>query len=102
MLKETDEMRQARHDLQLLSASDPVAYSNMMRHVAAYSFAFGPGQPPELIGAPVPGDFDAGVRRAEARMRCLPASGALRTVHREGCLHCIRIVGQEISPRSRR
>lgn len=37
MMKETEEMRQARHDLQLLTASDPAAAGNMMRHVVALS-----------------------------------------------------------------
>ena len=37
MMNETDEMRQARQNLQLLSASDPAATSNMMRYVAATS-----------------------------------------------------------------
>lgn len=36
-VEETDEMRRARHELQLLSASDPAAGANMMRHVVAYS-----------------------------------------------------------------
>ncbi len=37
MLNETEEMRQARHELQLLTASDPAAAGNMIRHVAALS-----------------------------------------------------------------
>lgn len=37
MMNETEEMRQARYDLQMLSASDPAASANMMRYVAAYS-----------------------------------------------------------------
>lgn len=195
-MKETEEMRQARHDLQMLSASDPAASANMLRHVAAYAimvtgrrgrerrdgepqigggfvlthdadklkaaavrksgtdylyiafdvddasappvaagvfrkqddvmyvyghcrlwspandarallvpqgqgdyvgyFAFRPGQPFKLVNAPVPGDLDAGFRRADARLRRLLESDALRNVHREGFLHCIHNVGQEI------
>lgn len=34
-MKETKEMREARHQLQELSASDPLARANMLRHVAA-------------------------------------------------------------------
>lgn len=36
MMKETEEMRDARHALQELAASDPAAATNMLRHVAAY------------------------------------------------------------------
>lgn len=36
-MNETDEMRQARHALQDLSASDPAASANMLRHVVAHS-----------------------------------------------------------------
>lgn len=196
MITETEEMRQARHDLQLLSASDPAAGANMLKHVAAYSimlsgrrgrerrghepqigagfvlthgghklcaaaarrsgtdylyiafdvddasvapvaagvfrqqgddmivygncvlwspandgrallvpqgggdyvgyFAFRPGQPFKLVDAPLPGDFDAGARRAANRMQRLLASEALRHVYREGYLHCIQNEGQEI------
>jgi len=35
MINETNEMRDARHELQTLSASDPLAQANMLRHVAA-------------------------------------------------------------------
>lgn len=35
MINETIEMRAARHELQTLSASDPIAQANMLRHVAA-------------------------------------------------------------------
>lgn len=196
MTNETEEMRQARHNLQLLTASDPAAAGNMMRHVAALSimlsgrrgrerrdhepqvgagfrlthgahhlcaaaarrsgtdyiyiafdvddatapplatgvfrqqgddmvvygncalwspandgrallvprgegdyvgyFAFRPGQRLKLVEAPVPGDFAAGVRRAERRLGRLLASDALRGVHREGYMHCIHNQGQEI------
>lgn len=196
MMHETDEMRQARFELQLLSASDPAAAANMLRYVAAYSImltgrrgrdrqenepqlgsgfllthgdhqlhaaaarrsktdyiyiafdvddaasapiaagvfrqqgehmvvygdcrlwspandgrallvpqgegdyvgylAFRPGQPLKLVDAPVPGDFEAGVRRANARLDRLLASDALRDVHREGYMHRIHNEGQEI------
>lgn len=196
MMNETEEMRQARHDLQLLTASDPAAAGNMMRHVVALSimlsgrrgrerrdrepqmgsgflltlgahklcaaaarrsgtdyiyiafdvddaaapplatgvfrqqgddmvvygncvlwspandgralliprgdgsyigyFAFRPGQPLRLVEAPLPGDLAAGIRRAEARMRGLLGSDALREVHREGFMHRIHNQGQEI------
>lgn len=36
-MNETEEMRQVRHALQDLSASDPAASANMLRHAAAYS-----------------------------------------------------------------
>lgn len=194
--EETDEMRQARHDLQLLSASDPAAGANMMKYVAAYSmlltgrrgrnrrpnepqlgagfvlthgdqnlcaaaarrsgtdyiyiafdvddaavppvaagvfreqngamfvygdcrlwspandgrailvpmgvgpevghFAFRPGRPLRLVEAPVPGDLEAGFRRASARMQRLLASDDLRDVHRQGYMHLIHNVGQDI------
>ncbi|KQT33679.1 hypothetical protein ASG29_06615 [Sphingomonas sp. Leaf412] len=194
--EETEEMRQARHDLQLLSASDPAAGANMMKYVAAYSimltgrrgrdrrqgepqlgagfvlthgdqnlcaaaarrsgtdyiyiafdvddaagpplaagvfrkqddnmfvygdcrlwspandgrallvpmgigpevghFAFRPGRTLKLVDAPVPGDLQAGLRRASARMQRLLSSDALRDVHREGYMHCIHNVGQDI------
>ena len=196
MMNETAQMRQARHDLHLLSASDPAASGNMLRHVAAYSvmvtgrrgrerqaaepqvvggfvfthgehqlpavavrrsgvetiylgfdvddaagppvaagvfrrqgdgvilygncrlwspandgrallvpcgegspvgyLAFRPGQPLRLVEAPVPGDLEAGFRRARMRMQRLLASEALRDVHREGYLHRIHNVGQEL------
>ena len=35
MFNETKEMRDARHELQTLSGSDPLARANMLRHVAA-------------------------------------------------------------------
>lgn len=195
-MKETEEMRQARHDLQMLSASDPAASANMLRHVAAYSLmvmgrrgrerrdaepqivagfvlthgehqlpaaatrrsgietiylafdvddaagppvaagvfrkqrdgvvlygncrlwapandgralivpcgvgdyvgylAFRPGQTLRLVDAPVPGDLEAGFRRAASRMQRLLASDALRDVHREGYMHCIRNEGQDL------
>jgi len=195
-MHETEKMRQARHELQLLSASDPAAAANMLRYVAAYSimltgrrgrdrrenepqlgggfvlthgdhqlcaaaaqrsktdyiyiafdvddaasapvaagvfrqqdghmavygncrlwspandgrallvpqgegdylgyFAFRPGQPMKLVDAPVPGDFVAGVRRANARMQRLLTSDSLRDVHREGYMHCIHNQGDEI------
>lgn len=195
-MNETEEMRQARHELKLLSASDPAAGANMMRHVAAFSlmltgrrgnrrrdgepqmgagfvlthgdqnlcaaaarrsgtdyiyiafdvddaqsgpvaagifreqdgqmwcygncvlwspandgrailvprgqgeypgyFAFRPGGRLKLVPARVPGDFDAGVRRADARLRRLLGSDELRNVHREGYMHCISNIGQEI------
>lgn len=195
-MNETEEMRQARHDLQMLSASDPAAAANMLRHVAAYSImltgrrgrdrrdcepqvgagfilthgehklcaaaarrsgtdylyvafdvddaagppvaagvfsrqgddmvlygncslwspandgrallvprgegdyvgylAFRPGAPFKLVKARVPGDFEAGVRRAAGRMRRLLDSDELRNVHRDGYMHCIHNDGQEI------
>lgn len=196
MMIETEEMRHARHDLQELSASDPAASANMLRHLAAYSimltgrrgrdrrenepqmgsgfllthgndklcaaaarrsgtdyiyiafdvddaasspvaagvfrqqgehmvvygncrlwspandgrallvprgdddyvgyFAFRPGQPLKLVAAPLPGDFEAGARRADARLARLLASEALRDVHREGYMHRIHNQGQDI------
>ena len=202
MMHETEEMRQARHALQELSASDPAASANMLRYAAAHSimltgrrgrerregepqlgagfrlthgdhqlcaaaagrsgtdyiyiafdvddatapplatgvfrkeddnmvvfgncvlwspandgrallvprgegpyvgyFAFRPGQPLRLVDAPVPGDLAAGVRRAGTRLQRILASAALRDVHREGYLHCIHNVGQEIYADSRR
>lgn len=202
MMNETEEMRRARHALQELSASDPAASANMLRHVAAYAliitgrrgrdrrgnepqigagfvlthgdqnlcaaatrrsgtdylyiafdvddaaappvaagvfrqqgdhmvaygncrlwspandgrallvpvgrgdyvgyFAFRPGQPFKLVEAPLPGDFDAGVRRAEARMQRLLNSNALQDVHRYGYMHIIRNEGQEIFADTRR
>lgn len=35
MINETNKMRKARHELQTLSASDPLAQANILRHVAA-------------------------------------------------------------------
>lgn len=35
MTNDTNKMREARHELQTLSASDPLAQANMLRHVAA-------------------------------------------------------------------
>lgn len=201
-MNETDEMREARHALQLLSASDPAAAANMMRRVAAYSimvtgrrgrerregepqmgagfvlthgdhnlcaaaarrsgtdyiyiafdvddatsapvaagvfreqddsmfvygdcrlwspandgrallvpmgvgdyagyFAFRPGKRLKLVRSALPGDLDAGLRRAAARMRRLLASDALREVHREGYMHLIHNQGQEIYPETTR
>lgn len=195
-MNETEEMRRARHALQELSASDPAASANMLRHVAAYSimvtgrrgrdrregepqigagfvlrhgdeklcaaaarrsgtdyiylafdlddaagprlgagvfrqqgddmvlygncrlwspanegralivptgdddyagyFTFRPGSRLRHVEAPLPGDFEAGVRRADARTRRLLSSDALRNVHREGFVHFIRNEGQEI------
>lgn len=194
--EETDEMRQARHDLQMLSATDPAASGNMLRHVAAYSLmvtgrrgrersdaepqivagfvlthgehqlpaaavrrsgietiylafdvddaagapvaagvfrkqdadvvvfgncrlwspandgravivpcgpgdyaghlAFRPGRSLKLVEAPVPGELEAGFRRAATRMQRLLESNALADVHREGYLHCIYNQGQEL------
>jgi hypothetical protein len=196
MNNETEEMRQARHDLQILSATDPAAGANMMKYVAAWSimltgrrgrerranepqmgagfvlthgdhnlcaaaarrsgtdyiyiafnvddaaappaatgifrqqgddmvvygncrlwspandgrallvpqgegdyvgyFVFRPGQPLKLVEAPIPGDIGAGLRRAATRMQRLLGSEALRNVHREGYLHCIRNEGQKL------
>ncbi|WP_242153664.1 hypothetical protein [Sphingomonas sp. BAUL-RG-20F-R05-02] len=36
MTTETDQMRDARHELEMLSASDPAAQANMLQHVAAF------------------------------------------------------------------
>jgi hypothetical protein len=52
--------------------------------------AFRPGQPFEHVHGKLPGDFNAGVRRANARLRRLLASDELRNVHREGFMHVIR------------
>lgn len=194
-MNETQEMRTARHELQRLSASDPAAAANMMRHVVAFSlmftgrrqrerqngepqiaagfvlshgnqnlcaaaarrsktdqiyiafdvddaraaplatgvfreqdgdmwcygncrlwapacggrallvprgddylgyFAFQPGHRLKLVQAPVPGDLDAGTRRADARLRHLLASDTLRNVHCEGFMHLVRNVGAAI------
>lgn len=192
----TGEMRQARHDLELLTASDPAATANMIKYVAAYAlmltgrrgrdrrdgepqigagfvlcdgnqnlkaaavrksgtdyvyiafdvddacappvaagvigerdghmvvfghcrlwspandgrallvpqgsgeqvgfFAFRPGRRLKLVNAPVPGDLEAGFRRAEARKQKLLASEALRDIHRDGYMHLIHNEGQEI------
>lgn len=202
MMNETEEMRQARHALHELSASDPAASANMMRYVAAYAImvtgrrgrdrrkdepqigsgfvlthgteklvaaatrrsgtdylyiafdvddaaappvatgvfrqqgddmvaygncklwspandgrallvptgngdfeghlAFRPGQPLKVVRAPLPGDFEAGVRRAEARLRHLLASEALRNIHREGYMHLIHNQGQDLYAETRR
>ena len=196
MMNVTEEMRRARQDLELLSASDPAATANMMRYVVAYAlmltgrrgrdrregepqigagfvlsngneklkaaavrksgtdyvyiafdvddacappqaagvigerngdmvvfgncrlwspandgrallvpmgkgdfpgyFAFRPGQRLKLVEAAVPGDLDAGFRRAEARKQRLLASNALRDVHQEGYMHVIHNEGQEV------
>ncbi|MES3100605.1 hypothetical protein [Sphingomonas faeni] len=37
MINATKEMREARHGLQTLSASDPLAQANILRHVAAFT-----------------------------------------------------------------
>lgn len=37
MMNENNEVRDARHELELLSASDPAANANMLRYVAALS-----------------------------------------------------------------
>ena len=37
MMNKFEEIRQARHDLEMLSASDPAVSANMLRCVAAYS-----------------------------------------------------------------
>ncbi len=37
MINATKEMREARHGLQTLSASDPLAQTNILRHVAAFT-----------------------------------------------------------------
>ena len=37
MINETKKMRDARHELQTLSASDPLAQANLLRHVAAFT-----------------------------------------------------------------
>lgn len=196
MMNETEEMRQARFDLQMLSASDPAVSSNMLRHVAATSImltgrrgrdrrenepqfgsgfvlthgdhhlfaaaarkslvdqiyiafdvddgiappvamgvfrpldgnvflygncrlwspandgrailvpmgsgdyegylAFRQGCPLRLIEAAVPGDLEAGFRRARARMGRLLASDALRDVHHEGFMHRIHNKGEDL------
>lgn len=201
-MNETEEMRDARHDLQLLTATDPAASANMLRHVAACSLmltgrrgrerqcaepqvvagfvlthgshqlpaaatrrsgvetvylafdvddaagppvatgvfsrkgadaivygncrlwspandgrallvpmgdgeylgylAFRPGRPFSLVASPVPGDPEAGYRRAATRMQRLLASDALRDIHREGFMHLIRNEGQELFGEVRR
>ncbi len=58
--------------------------------------AFRPGRPFRLVQAPVPGDLEAGFRRAGARLARLLASEALREVHRDGYLHRIRNEGQQL------
>lgn len=195
-MNETKEMRQARHALNMLSASDPAAASNMLRYVASYSlmlsgrrsrdrrgnepqfgagfvllhgderlcaaaarrsgtdyiyiafdvddaaapplaagvfrlqgkdmvaygncrlwspsndgrallvptgagdyagyFTFQPGRPLKLVEAMLPGDANAGFRRAEARLERLLNSEAVRSVHGQGYMHLIRNVGQDI------
>jgi hypothetical protein len=201
MMNETEEMRQARHALQELSASDPAASSNMLRYVAAFSImvtgrrgrdrrgaepqigagfvltrgdqnlcaaatrrsgtdylyiafdvddaagppvaagvfsrrgddmvafgncrlwspandgrallvpqgcdgyggfiAFRPGLPFRFVEAPLPGDFEAGVRRAETRLRRLLASDDLRDLG-GGYMHVIRNEGDHIYAQSSR
>ena len=193
---ETEEMRQARHELQLLAASDPAAAANMMRYVVAYSLmftgrrarekrdgepqlgagfvlehgdetlcaaaarrsgtdyiyiafnvddartapvasgvfspqgddmmcygnchlwspandgrallvpmgagapvgylTFRPGGRLKFVQAPLPGDLRAGLLRAKSRLQRLLDSAELRNVHREGYMHLIHNVGQEI------
>ena len=56
MMNETDEMRDARHALERLSASDPAAQANMLRYVAAVRIMLtgrrrGDVDAPPLIGA---------------------------------------------------
>lgn len=58
--------------------------------------AFRPGHPLKLVQAPLPGDFEAGVRRADARIKRLLTSEELREVHRQGYMHIIRNEGQDI------
>ena len=57
MMNETEEMRQARHALQDLSASDPAAQANILRHVVAFSIMVTGrrgrdrrGAEPEIVG----------------------------------------------------
>jgi len=59
-------------------------------------FAFRPGRQLKLVIGPVPGDLEAGLRRAATRMQRLLASEALRHVHREGYMSCIRNEDQEL------
>ena len=58
--------------------------------------AFRPGQPFKLVMAPVPGDLEAGFRRADARLARLLASEALRDAHSGGYMHRIHNEGQVI------
>ncbi|MFW2853519.1 hypothetical protein ACM61V_16645 [Sphingomonas sp. TX0543] len=50
MMNETDEMREARHELELLSANDPAASANMLRHVAAYNLLIAGRRGTEWLG----------------------------------------------------
>lgn len=194
MMNETKEMRQARHALQDLSASDPAASANMLRHAAAFTlmmtgrrgrdwregepqigagfvlthgdecicvetarrsrtdyvyiafdvddaagppiasgvfsprgedvavfgncrlwspandgrallvpqgdgclgyFAFRPGRPLKFVDRPLPGDFEAGARRADARLRRLLASEDLRNLD-GGLMFVLRSEGGQI------
>jgi hypothetical protein len=199
MMNETEEMRQARHALQDLSASDPAASANMLRHVAAFSlmltgrrgrdrragepqigagfvlthgdecitaattrcsrtdyvyiafdvddaagppvatgvfsprgedvvvfghcrlwspandgrallvpqgdgcrgyFAFRPGRSLKFVEGPLPGDFEAGARRADARLRRLLASEDLRNLD-GGHIFVLRSEGGQIVAESK-
>ncbi len=53
MMNETEKMRTARHELELLSASDPAAYANMVRYVVAYSKLL-TGVMPDQVGLKAP------------------------------------------------
>lgn len=196
MMQETEQMREARQALQMLSASDPAASANMLRYVTAYAlmlsgrrgrdrkgnepqfgagfvlmhgderlcaaaarrsgtdyvyiafdvddasappvaagvfhrqgdemyaygncrlwspaddgrailvptgpgehigyFAFQQGRPLKLVEAPLPGDAQAGFRRAETRMQRLLGSGVVRAVHGQGYLHVLQSRDGEI------
>lgn len=62
MINETNEMREARHELQTLSASDPLAQANILRHVDACTrLLTGRPGPEALPGEPMVG---AGFRLA--------------------------------------
>lgn len=200
MINETKKMREARHDLQTLSASDPIAQANMLRHVAACTmlltgrpgrkalareplvgagfrlidgeanlfatftrndgiervyiafdiddaqgppigiglfrkeggevmcyglcklwspvkggravlvptgegspagyFAFRRGKPMRWIDGPVPGDFDAGLRRTQTRIARLLKAAEADAVHRRGVATVVSNVGQTVFTRT--
>lgn len=71
MINETNKMREARHELQTLSASDPLAQANLLRHVAACT-QFLTGRPgvEALPGEPLVG---AGFRLVDGEEKLLAA-----------------------------
>lgn len=58
--------------------------------------AFQPGRPFRHVDASLPGDVEAGYRRADARLRRLLASDELRSIRDEGYLHVVRNEGRDI------